>query len=149
MMGRLANESKMHFANIGITMDDHASSIRHAAAITAVGFLVVTALGYFLGFRQPDASYAWIAFYILISVPVQEIVFRGIIQTRLYRFGRKKAIAASSVLYSAIHFGNPLLVLLTLLAGIFWGYSFSRHPTLLGPSISHAILGTYLFLFIL
>ena len=52
MLERLAKESKMLFADIGITKLDASSSVRHAIVITAAGFLVVTAIGYFLGFRQ-------------------------------------------------------------------------------------------------
>ena len=106
-------------------------------------------MGYFLGFGYPEVDYYWMAFYVIVSVPLQEIIFRGILQTQLYRFGRRNAIAASSILYSAIHFGNPLLLILTLIAGLFWGYSFSMYKTLAGPIASHAVLGVYLFLFVL
>lgn len=123
--------------------------MRHAAATTIAGFIVITAIGYSSSFKALNADYVWMAFYILISVPLQEFIFRGVLQKKLYRFGRRNAIIAASILFSAIHFRNPFLMVLTLAAGLFWGYSFSRHPTLAGPVASHALLGLYLFLFVL
>ncbi|MBI2579933.1 MAG: CPBP family intramembrane metalloprotease [Candidatus Aenigmarchaeota archaeon] len=135
--------------DFGMTSNHLFPSMRHAAAITLAGFIVITAIGYSSSFKSPDIDYAWMAFYILVSVPVQEILFRGVLQKRLYKFGRRKAIITASILYSAIHFRNPLLMALTLAAGLLWGYSFSRHATLAGPAASHAVLGLYLFLFVL
>ncbi|MBI4170851.1 MAG: CPBP family intramembrane metalloprotease [Candidatus Aenigmarchaeota archaeon] len=133
----------------GITTKDMTHSLRHAAIITAVGFVVVTLIGNLIGFKALHIDSSWLVFYILISVPLQELVFRGIIQTKLYRLGAITAIAASSVLYAAIHFQSLLLIILTLTAGAAWGYSFSKRPTLIGPVVSHALLGAYLFLFVL
>ncbi len=139
----------MQLHEFGVTRKEMLRSLRHAAIITATGIVVVTALGFLIGFKALQVDYAWLAFYVMISVPVQELVFRGILQTRLYRFGTPLAIAVASVLYASIHFQTPVLVALTLASGMAWGYSFSRRPTLVGPIASHAVLGVFLFLFVL
>ena len=133
----------------GITTKELHHSLKHAAIITAVGFFVITLLGNTIGFKMLSIDSDWLVFYVIISVPLQELIFRGIIQTRLYRFGTITAIAVASMLYAAIHFQTPLLVALTLIAGAAWGYSFSRRRNLAGPIVSHAVLGLYLFLFVL
>ncbi len=133
----------------GLTTREMTHSLRHAAIITVIGFVVVTIVGNSIGFKALHIDSNWLLFYILISVPLQEIIFRGILQARLYRFGTFTAITIASVLYAVMHLQNLLLVMLTLIAGAAWGYSFSKRPTLIGPIVSHVVLGTYLFLFVL
>lgn len=139
----------MALHEFGITSKDMSHSLKHAAIITLIGFAVITLVGNLVGFKALQIDSAWLVFYVLISVPVQELVFRGIIQTRLYRFGTITAITAATILYAAMHFQTPLLVGLTLVSGAAWGYSFSRRRNLAGPIVSHAVLGLYLFLFVL
>ena len=123
--------------------------MKHAAFITTAGIVLLSVIGYSTSFKAFMPDYSWVAFYLLISVPVQEIFFRGFVQTRLYRFGKARAIIAASILYSMIHFSNPVLIILTLVAGLIWGYSFSKCSTLSGPIFSHSVLGLYLFLLVL
>jgi membrane protease YdiL (CAAX protease family) len=139
----------MELQNFGITAKHAGHSLRHAAIITAIGIAVLAVLGYFIGFKLFSIDWGWLLFYVLISVPLQELFFRGMLQAWLYRFGKTWAIAIASVLYAAIHFQNPLLVLLTLTAGLAWGYSFSIRRNLAGPIASHMVLGTVLFLFVI
>ncbi|MBI2173530.1 MAG: CPBP family intramembrane metalloprotease [Candidatus Aenigmarchaeota archaeon] len=134
---------------VGLTSDGVRKSMKHAVFITAAGIVLLSVIGYSTSFKAFMPDYSWVAFYLLISVPVQEIFFRGFVQTRLYRFGRARAIIAASILYSMIHFNNPILVLLALVAGLVWGYSFSKYRTLSGPVFSHSVLGLYLFLLVM
>ena len=139
----------MALHEFGITRKEMSHSLKHAAIITLIGVVVITLVGNLIGFKALQIDSAWLDFYVLISVPIQELVFRGIIQTRLYRFGTITAIAIATILYAGIHFQTPLLVGLTLIAGAAWGYSFSRRRNLIGPIVSHAVLGAYLFLFVI
>ncbi len=135
--------------SIGLTLDGARKSMKHAAFITISGIALLSVIGYSTSFKAFMPDYSWIVFYVLISVPVQEIFFRGFVQTRLYRFGRARAIIAASILYSLIHFRNPVLILLALVGGLMWGYSFSKYNSLSGPIFSHSVLGLYLFLLVI
>ena len=135
--------------SVGITRKHLRDSVRYNIIITVIGFFVVTALGLSVGFKRIELDLIWLPFYVIISVPLQELIFRGIIQTSLYRFDKKIAVTASAILYAAVHYYDPTLVVLTLAAGLAWGYAFWKKPNLLGPVISHAVLGVYLFLFVL
>lgn len=135
--------------NYGLTRNHLTASLRHAVIITIIGLIVIFLLGLWLGFKPLSIDPFWLFFYVVISVPLQEFVFRGFIQTKLYRFGSDESIAMTSILYAAIHFPNPLLIVLTMVAGMVWGYSFYRAPTLLGPTVSHAVLGVALFVLVL
>lgn len=85
-----------------------------------------------------------------ISVPFQELFFRGMVQTRLENLlNPGLAIAIASLIFALVHFFNPILVALTLAGGLAWGYSFHRKRNLAGPILSHAFLGIYLSLYVM
>lgn len=133
----------------GLTTNHFRDSLKYNLLITFAGICILTALGFLAGFKSFSLDIRWLVFYLFVSVPLQELIFRGFLQTRLYRIGEIKAIVLASAAFSAIHFSNILLVMLTLAAGLSWGYSFWKKPNLFGPIMSHFILGTYLFTFVL
>jgi membrane protease YdiL (CAAX protease family) len=134
---------------LGITRKYLADSLVYNNVITVIGLVVISVLGLTIGFKPIAIDPAWLAFYVIISVPIQELVFRGFVQTQLYRYGEHPAIAATAAIYALVHYYSFTLVLLTFFAGAAWGYAFSRRPNILGPIVSHAILGVYLFTFVL
>ena len=87
-------------------------------------------------------------YYLGLSVGVQEFIARGL-QSCLQRFlvGRYRvltAILASNLLFSVFHlFLSTPFALATFVLGVFWGWLYSRHGTLIGPIISHALLGIW------
>ena len=138
--------------NYGITKMHLKDSMKYAALISAVGIAIITVLGLFVGFKNFSLDVRWLAFYLLVSVPLQEFVFRGFILTHLLKIEKLRragAIIIAAIIYSSIHYSNPIIVVLALVAGIAWNYAFYKKPNLLGPIISHAILGSYLFLLVL
>jgi membrane protease YdiL (CAAX protease family) len=135
----------------GITRDYMRESLRHSVIITASGILVITFLGTLTGsWGLQEFSIAYVLYYILLSVPIQETVIRGFLQTRLEGLVRPWiAILAASLIFGVIHMPDTLLAALTFSAGLAWGYSFHRKRNLAGPVASHACLGLYLFLFVM
>lgn len=86
--------------------------------------------------------------YILFS-PIQELIFRGILQTSWQRFSSGShrtllAIIITSVLYFTAHFYWSLSFLV-LIPSFLWGWLFARHRTLVGVSIGHILLGVWIF----
>jgi len=81
--------------------------------------------------------------------PVQEIIARSGIQSSLQMFLDHKyrvaeAIILSNLLFSATHLHISLtLALLVFPMGLFWGWIFARQGSLVGSSVSHAILGVF------
>ncbi len=138
-----------NWERFGVTKRHIPQSLRYNYIITGIGIVVIAALGLLIGFKPLHVDILWLPFYIIISVPVQEFVFRGVVQTSLYRYGRHTAVILTSIVYAAVHFYDPVLVALTLAAGLAWGYAFYAKPNLLGPIVSHAILGVVLFAFVL
>ncbi len=138
-----------NWERFGVTKRHMPQSLRYNYIITAIGIVVIAALGFLIGFKPLHVDILWLPFYIIISVPVQEFGFRGVIQATLYRYGRHTSVILTSIVYGAVHFYDPLLVGPTLAAGLAWGYAFYKKPNLLGPIVSHAILGVVLFAFVL
>ena len=80
--------------------------------------------------------------------PIQEFVARGVLQGSLQHFFTGKnitlrAIIVSNALFSAthVHLMQGVLGLIVFVPGIFWGYLYARHNTLLGVSVSHLLIG--------
>ncbi|MBX3708893.1 MAG: cyclic nucleotide-binding domain-containing protein [Gammaproteobacteria bacterium] len=85
----------------------------------------------------------------LLFVPMQELLARGALQSsfQVLLIGRYKtlwAILLSNLLFSVLHthvsFGFGLIV---YIPGLFWGWLYARQKTLIGPTISHLIVGAW------
>ena len=62
-----------------------------------------------------------------------------------YRMGRiisnpAKAAGVVAVVFSLIHFPNPVLMLFTLIGGFYWSLSYLKAPNLYALAISHGWL---------
>lgn len=87
----------------------------------------------------------------LIFIPVQELMYRGFLQGSLQEFlvGPKhvwSAIIISNLVFSMTHLHVSFgLALAVFLPGLFWGWLYSRHGTLIGVCISHIMVGMWAF----
>lgn len=86
-----------------------------------------------------------------ISALVQEMIVRCALQSTLesYLVGRgrvTKAILVAALMFSVNHLHvSFLFALLAFIPGLFWGVLFHRRPNLIGPSLSHFVVGGYVF----
>jgi CRP-like cAMP-binding protein len=96
-----------------------------------------------------SGTLALMATLYVIHAPLQEYLVRGTLQSPLQHFlggagGHWSPIIASNLIFSAFHlylsFGFALV---TFLPGLFWGWLYARHGTLVGVSLSHIILGLW------
>lgn len=84
-----------------------------------------------------------------LFVPVQEMVARSGIQSSLamYVRGRHRvpmSIFMSTLLFSSTHLHTGVLFALAVFPmGLFWGWLYSRHPTLVGVVCSHLLIGLF------
>ena len=89
-----------------------------------------------------------ILLYIALT-PLQEFLARGALQAPLEqvftgRYRHLQANIMANLLFSVFHQHLGLsFAVMVLVPGLFWGWLFSRQKTLVGVSISHAIIGTY------
>lgn len=84
-------------------------------------------------------------------VPIQEFIFRGVIQSSLEKFltGKHKtlqAILISNLPFSMIHLHLSLsLAVLVFFYGVFWGWMYARQRTLIGCTLNHFLVGLWAF----
>jgi len=89
-----------------------------------------------------------VAVYALFC-PFQEFVARGACQGSLEHLliGRASSLRANviaNLLFATTHLHmSPYFAAAVFLPGLFWGAMFSRQRGLVGPSISHALIGIY------
>ena len=133
-------------AEMGITKINCKKSIVAVLPITiifALAGIVIWVLGY--SRIAPNESMYFFVFYILISSPVQEFLYRGAIPGMLNKmnYGYHVQLIVSSVLYSFVHiiYKDWITLGLTLIMGIIWFVSYKKSNNILGVSISHAVLG--------
>jgi membrane protease YdiL (CAAX protease family) len=82
-----------------------------------------------------------------LCATLQEFISRGILQSSLMDFlqGKYKnslSIVVTSGVFSAMHIHiSAVLALVVFIPSVFWGWLYVRQKTLLGPIISHVMVG--------
>lgn len=132
--------------DMGITCKNSLYSIRAVLPITLILAGAGVAL-WALGFSRMDPNESWwfFIFYIFISSPVQEFLYRGALPVFLQKLNVsiKCQLVLTSTLYSFVHiiYKDFITLLLTFFIGLIWFSDYKKSNNLLGVSISHAVLG--------
>ena len=133
-------------SDIGITRQRTIYSLKTVLPITIA---LIIAAGLFLLLKKPRFSptegIGFYVFYILISCPAQELLFRGILSRMLQELRLHRAlelgVAAALFGYAHIIYGDMLTVVVMSIVGLFWHRAYQRSSNLIGVTISHVILG--------
>jgi membrane protease YdiL (CAAX protease family) len=133
-------------SELGITANNAWRSIRSVLPFT----LVLFGAGIFLwvnGYSRitPNENWYFFIFYIFIASPIQEFLYRAVLDTVFEKFGFHYSVKmmASSLLYSFVHiiYRDALVLVLAFVAGLIWYACYQKTKNLTGVSLSHAILG--------
>ncbi|QHU94069.1 CPBP family intramembrane metalloprotease [Candidatus Saccharibacteria bacterium oral taxon 488] len=133
-------------SDIGITRQRTIYSLKTVLPITIV---LLIAAGLFLLLEKPRFSptegIGFYVFYILISCPAQELLFRGILSRMLQelRLHRVLELGVAAALFGYVHiiYGDMLTVVVMSIVGIVWYRAYQRSSNLIGVTMSHVILG--------
>lgn len=129
-----------------------------AAASWSLLFIVITlVLKRFLAVfvvRDPAIPYVDIRFSLftvlyILFVPLQEFMVRGVFQSSLQVFLNKRnpvfAIFLSNLMFAALHVQiGTIFAFFAFAGGVFWGWMYFRQHSLVGPIVSHIIIGSWL-----
>ena len=140
-------------SELGLTLKHSRHSIRANVLFCAAGGLGLY-LAFLGGIQMPrEHSYSLTCFvlYIVFLAPVQEFIFRGILFAEMKRCRMadpRIMLLVSTVSFSFLHiiYDYPPLLLITFISGLAWGMMYLRWPSLLGISMSHALLGAFAML---
>lgn len=132
--------------SLGLTTKKARQSIRDIAPMTIV--LILLALVFLLaqGSRfSPSETWQFYLFYVLISAPAQELLFRGALSHMLQAFSLPRALelAVASLAFGYVHFiyRDPLTVIVMTVVGFFWYRAYQKSGNLSGVVLSHIVLG--------
>ncbi len=147
MMAVYAWSCRMRAAELGFRLDTLPGSLRLNGLLSTL-FILILLVAYFAGgLREPTVpSWAlFFVFYIFISGPAQEFLYRGLLFAQLERAGVNPfwALVVSAVTYSFLHvfYNDVITVAVTLFMGFVWGLIYQRYPNWYGVAISHSVLG--------
>ena len=134
-------------SEMGITTKSSLKSVKDVSKFTFALFVVGAGL-YFLGFGErfnPTETIDFYLFYIFISSPIQEFLYRGALLKMFaeLKINPKRQVIFSSLLYSFTHiiYKDLLTLVITFVLGIIWCHYYQKTKNLLGVSASHAVLG--------
>jgi CRP-like cAMP-binding protein len=109
------------------------------------------AYNHFFGKPQEQVSFHVILTFYIVLIPVQEFIARGCLQSSLRHFFTAPnraflAILTSNLLFGLFHSLKTFsFALSAFVFGIFWGWLYERQKTIVGPCISHVLVGIWAF----
>ncbi len=131
---------------LGITKVNAIKSIKRNIIFSTIFVICIIILKIFnLDKFNPDETLLFYFFYIFISCPIQEFLYRGVFgyfEDKIFS-NKYIIIILSSLFYSFVHiiYKDVLTLVLTFIVGIIWYYIYKKDNNLIGVSISHSILG--------
>lgn len=90
----------------------------------------------------------------MLFVPLQEMMVRGALQGPLQEFLVSPhrvfwAILVSNLIFATTHFHISMVVgIAVYIPGLFWGWLYARHKTLVGVVLSHQLVGVWALFFV-
>ena len=131
--------------DLGINKNNILKSIKRSLLLIIVSIIIIIIfkLLHIDKYNSNESIFFYI-FYILISCPIQEFLYRGVFGYFEKVYNNKYLwLIISSLLYSFIHiiYKDILTCILTFIIGIIWYILYRKDYNLVGVSISHIIIG--------
>lgn len=146
----------------GLTFKNWQLAIKEAIPVTCILLVLCVIMKWVLihfvsGYEQyplfePEVNklkyWGWIVLY-LGFIPLQEMIVRGALQSsfqELYTGKRFSPIILSNLLFSVPHFHLSMMFAAEVFfAGLLWGWLYSKRRSLVGVTLSHQIVGFWVF----
>lgn len=100
-------------------------------------------------FKDQAPALRIVLLMIFVIGPGEELFWRGFLQRQLGdALGERSGWLLATTAYTAIHLagGNPILVLAAGVCGLFWGWLYRRHHSMLLNAVSHTLWDIAAFL---
>lgn len=132
---------------IGIRKDNLRQALvwQGLATIVLIITLVIVSKTGLMHPKYYEQSPLFYLFYIFLSAPLQEFVFRSLMFRELNIYLQKDwaKILVSAVIFSFAHYAyrDLSVLLITLVAGVVWGIIYLKKPNFWAVAASHALVG--------
>jgi hypothetical protein len=125
---------------LGFRSDTLSGSLKVGAIL-----LIAWVFGAFSSSAAHESALFYV-FYVLISSPTQEFLFRSVVFAEMNRAkiaGARWQVGLSTLIYVFPHtiYKDALTVLVVAAIGAIWGLIYWRYPNIYGVALSHAALG--------
>lgn len=138
----ITRKSGISNEELGIKKDNIFSSILNNLPICIISIIIIILMR-IIGLNKftPNETIYFYLFYIFVSCPLQEFLYRGIFGC--YDNGKNYLLLLSSFMYSFVHiiYKDIITIILTFIIGIIWFYLYRKDKNLFGVSLSHCIVG--------
>ncbi|MBN1200079.1 MAG: CPBP family intramembrane metalloprotease [Bacteroidales bacterium] len=157
MMVALILRSGYPLSDYGLTLKQAGRSLYENLLASAVVILLLVLLKVWLKqrgwafhnrpFIEEKEFQTFFLYFYVVNAPVQEFLARGVLQSSIGRIlmGKRRmfwAVVSTSLIFGMLHTVYSLPVaLITLLASLLWGWLYVRHPTIIGVSVCHLLVG--------
>ncbi len=137
--------NKVSNKELGITKKNFSESIKRNMLLVILCFALIIIFKVFhLDKYSPTETMFFYIFYIFISCPIQEFLYRGVFG--YFDMNNKNPylwIVLSSLCYSFVHiiYKDVLTCVLTFIIGIIWYLFYKKDYNLAGVTLSHIVLG--------
>ena len=136
---------KVSNKNLGITKQNLWKSIKRNLILILLCVIIIIIFKLLhIDKYTPNETLLFYLFYIFISCPIQEFLYRGVFgyfdMNSKYNY---LWIVLSSLCYSFVHiiYRDVLTCILTFIIGIIWYIIYKKDKNLCGVTLSHMILG--------
>ena len=137
---------KVSFSEVGFNQHNLIPALKNILPITVICTVLSILYYHFYGTRIDNSGIPiyFYVFYILVSAPLQEFLYRSYIFHILSEVNLSRYfLIISPVLYALAHviYNDIPTVILSLIIGIYWAYHYARFKNLYSIAFSHTVLG--------
>jgi len=137
---------KTTWNEVGFRRNNLIPAIKNIIPITAICTVLSILYYHFYGARIDNSGIPvyFYVFYMLVSAPLQEFLYRSYIFYILSEVNLSRYfLMVSPVLYALAHviYNDIPTVILSLIIGIYWAYHYTRFKNLYSVAFSHIVLG--------
>lgn len=148
LMSLHASYAKRSWLSLGFSRENLKGSLFWNSIVSLL--LIATILvAFYSGMIRKPTIPSWnlfFVFYIFISAPAQEFLYRSALFAEMSASGIVSPIAQiaiSALTYSFLHiiYKDIITILVTLLMGVIWGAIYHYRRNFFGVAVSHSVLG--------